>query len=203
MILPDNKTLKDVLSPENWSALQAYATKSQYPLSQTMMFNPAIVSTLITLTESKNLGVGDGVDVYFDKLARTDNKAIGELESSDDVLAYMQKFAQEDPNKIIESTLSDIETMPADLQQMIESWRSGDLDSLDKNFSERMRKETPFVYQSLLIDRNQKWLPQIKEMLKSSEIEMVLVGSLHLSGKDGLLAQLKKAGCSVKPFKKQ
>lgn len=200
MILPENKTLKDVLSPENWSALQAYATKTQYPLSQTMMFNPAMVSTLITLTESKKLGVGDGVDAYYDKLARTDNKAVGELESSDDVLAYMQKFAQEDPNKIIESTLSDIETMPDDLQQMIESWRSGDLDSLDKNFSERMRKETPLVYQSLMVERNQKWLPKIEEMLKTPEIEMVLVGSLHLSGEDGLLVQLKKSGYRVKSF---
>lgn len=200
MILPENKTLKEILSPENWSALQAYATKSQYPLSQTMMFNPAMVSMLITLTESKKLGVGEGVDAYYDKLARADSKAIGELESSDDVIVYMQKLAQEDPNKIIESTLSDIETLPTDLERMIENWKSGDIDNLDKNFSERMRKETPVVYQSLMVERNQKWLPKIEEMLKTPEIEMVLVGSLHLSGKDGLLVQLKKSGYRVKSF---
>jgi uncharacterized protein YbaP (TraB family) len=30
---------------------------------------------------------------------------------------------------------------------------------------------------------------------------MVLVGTLHLSGSDGLLAQLKKSGYQVKPYK--
>jgi uncharacterized protein YbaP (TraB family) len=200
MILPNNTTLKDILSSENWTALQAYAAKSQYPLSQTMMFNPAMVSILITLTESKKLGVGEGVDAYYDKAARTDNKAVGELESLDDVLDYMKKFGQEDPNKMIESILKDVETMPSDLESMIVSWKEGDLNALDKAFSERMRKETPEVYQSLIIERNRKWLPQIEAMLKTPETEMVLVGSLHLSGKDGLLSLLKNAGYKVKPY---
>jgi len=200
MILPNNTTLKDILSPENWSALQAYAEKSQYPLSQTMMFNPAMVSILITLNESKKLGVGEGADAYYDKAARADNKIIGELESLDDVLLYMKKFGQEEPNKIIASTLEDVTNMPADLEKMINSWKQGDLSGLDKMFSEKMRKETPAVYQSLIVERNQKWLPTIEAMLKTPETEMVMVGSLHLSGDDGLLAQLKKAGYKIKPY---
>lgn len=200
MILPNNTTLKDILSSENWSALQAYAEKSQYPLSQTMMFNPSMVSILITLNESKKLGVGEGADAYYDKAARADNKIIGELESLDDVLLYMKKFGQEEPNKIIASTLEDVTNMPADLEKMINSWKQGDLSGLDKMFSEKMRKETPAVYQSLIVERNQKWLPTIKAMLKTPETEMVMVGSLHLSGDDGLLAQLKKAGYKIKPY---
>lgn len=200
MTLPDNTTLKDVLSADNWAALQVYSVKNQYPLSQTMMFNPAMVSILITITESKKLGVGDGVDAIYDKSARADGKQIGELESGDDVIAYMKKFAEEDPNKIIESTLNDVETMPNELEKMITSWKQGDLDTLDKAFSERMRIETPMVYQSLLVERNEKWLPQIEQLLKTPEIEMVLVGSLHLSGSDGLLNKLKKAGYKVKPY---
>jgi uncharacterized protein YbaP (TraB family) len=200
MILPNNTTLKDVLNENVWAALQAYATKSQYPLSQTMMFNSAMVSILVVMGESKKMGVGEGIDVFYDKAARTENKFIGELENGDDVIAYMQKFAQEDANKIIESTLSDLEEMPSEFDKMIASWRSGDLNALDKEFSLRMRKETPLVYQALVVERNQKWLPQIEAMLATPEIEMVLVGSLHLSGSDGLLALLKKAGYKVKPY---
>jgi uncharacterized protein YbaP (TraB family) len=200
MILPNNTTLKDVLNENTWVALQAYAKKSQYPLSQTMMFNPAMASILMVMGESKKMGVGEGIDVLYDKTARTDNKFIGELESGDDVIAYMQKFAQEDANKIIESALSDVEAMPSEFDKMIASWRSGDLDMLDKEFSSRMRKETPLVYQALVVERNQKWLPQIEAMLTTPEVEMVLVGSLHLSGSDGLLALLKKSGYKVKPY---
>lgn len=200
MMLPNNTTLKDVLDADTWAALQSYFTKSQYPLSQTMMFNPAMVSILITLGESKKIGAGEGVDAFYDKAARTDNKTIGELESGDDVINYMKAFAQEDPNKIITSTLSDMENIAHDLDEMINAWKAGDLDLLDKELGEKMRKETPNAYQTLVTERNKKWLPQIEQMLKTPETEMVLVGSLHLTGDKGLLAMLKKDGYKVKSY---
>ena len=200
MMLPNNNTLKDVLNVDTWTALQVYSAKNQYPLSQTMMFNPAMISILITMSESKKIGVGEGVDAYYDKAARTDNKIVGELETSDDVIGYMKSFDQEDPNKIITSTLSDMENIANDLDKMIALWKAGDLNALDKELGEKMRKETPNAYQALVIGRNKKWLPQLEKMLKTPEVEMVLVGSLHLSGTDGLLVKLKKAGYKVKPY---
>jgi hypothetical protein len=201
MMLPNNGTLKDVLDADTWAALQVFSAKTQYPLSQTMMFNPAMTSILIAMTEAKKFGVADGIDAFYDKAARTDNKAIGELESADDVIAYMALFAQEDPNKIINSTLKDMESLQSQFETMVASWRSGDLDALDKEMGQKMKAETPNAYQALVVDRNKKWLPQVREMFKTPEVEMVLVGSLHLSGNDGLLAQLKKSGYQVKPYK--
>ncbi|RYY76971.1 MAG: TraB/GumN family protein [Gammaproteobacteria bacterium] len=199
MTLPNNTTLKDVLDTETWNALQAFCTKSEFPLNQTMMFNPAMIGILITLTESKKLGVNDGIDVYYDQLARGDNKNLGELETGDDVIGYMKSFSQEDPNKIIMSTLSDAEHLGDDLGEMIAAWKVGDLDKLQKELGDKMREETPNAYQSLVISRNKKWLPKIEAMFKTPETEMVLVGSLHLPGKDGLLTLLKNGGYKVKP----
>ncbi len=201
MMLPNNGTLKDVLNAETWAALQAFSAKSEFPLSQTMMFNPAMTSIIISMMEAKKLGVGEGIDAYYDKAARADNKVIGELETADDVIAYMQLFAQEDSNKIINSTLKDVEDLQRQFETMIASWRKGDLDALDKEMGQKMKVETPNAYQALVIDRNKKWIPQIEQMFKTPEVEMVLVGSLHLSGSDGLLAQLKKSGYKVKPYK--
>jgi uncharacterized protein YbaP (TraB family) len=201
MMLPNNGTLKDVLDADTWAALQAFSVKSQYPLSQTMMYNPAMTSILISMTEAKKFGVGDGIDAYYDKAARADNKVIGELESADDVIAYMQLFAQEDPNKIINSTLNDVEDLQSHFETMLASWKKGDLDALDKEMGQKMKAETPSAYQTLVVDRNKKWLPQLEQMFKTPDVEMVLVGSLHLSGSDGLLAQLKKSGYQVRPYK--
>lgn len=201
MMLPNNATLKDVLNADTWAALQAFSAKSQYPLSQTMMFNPAMTSILIAMTEAKKFGVGEGVDAYYDKAARADNKIIGELESTDDVIAYMQLFAQEDPNKIINSALKDAENLLNLFDVMVASWKKGDLETLDKEMGQKMKAETPNAYQVLLVDRNKKWLPKLEEMFKTPEVEMVLVGSLHLPGSDGLLAQLKESGYKVKPYR--
>ncbi|HOY21845.1 MAG TPA: TraB/GumN family protein [Cellvibrio sp.] len=201
MMLPNNTTLKDVLDADTWAALQAFSAKSQYPLSQTMMYNPAMTSILISMTEAKKFGAGDGIDAHYDKAARADNKIISELESADDVIAYMKLFAQEDPNKVINSTLKDAENLQGYFESMIASWKSGDLDALDKEMGQKMKAETPNAYQALVVNRNKKWFPQIEQMFKTPEVEMVLVGTLHLSGSDGLLAQLKKSGYQVKPYK--
>jgi uncharacterized protein YbaP (TraB family) len=53
------------------------------------------------------------------------------------------------------------------------------------------------MYQQLLVKRNQAWMPQIEAFLQTPETEMVLVGSAHLLGSDGLLIQLEKAGYTV------
>ncbi len=201
MMLPNNGTLKDVLDADTWSALQAFSAKSQYPLSQTMMYNPAMTSILISMTEAKKFGVGDGIDAYYDNAARADKKIIAELETADEVIAYMKLFSQEDPNKIINSTLKDAEGLQNLFETMVASWKKGDLDALDKEMGQKMKVETPNAYQALVIDRNKKWLPQLEQMFKTPDVEMVLVGSLHLSGSDGLLAQLKKSGYQVKPYK--
>jgi uncharacterized protein YbaP (TraB family) len=201
MMLPNNTTLKDVLDADTWAALQAFSEKHQYPLSQTMMFNPAMTSILITMTEVKKFGVGDGIDIFYDNIARADNKPVGELESGDDVIAYMKSFAQEDANKIINSTLKDMDNLQSYFDSMVASWKAGDLDALDKEMGQKMKKDTPNLYQVMVVDRNKKWLPKIEQMFKTPEVEMVMVGSLHLSGSDGLLVQLKKSGYQVKPYK--
>ena len=200
MTLPDNKSIKDVLSPDVWAELQNFSQKNKFPLNQFINFSPAMISILITITETKKMGVDDGIDAYYDKLARNDKKLIGEMESGDDVIGYMKNFSQEDPDKIIKSTLSDVENIHEDLKSMIMFWRTGDLDSLEHNMGEKMRKEMPGAYKSLVIDRNKKWLPKMEKMLATPEVEMVMVGSLHLPGKHGLLASLKKSGYNVKPY---
>lgn len=198
MILPNQQTLRDILEPETWAALQAYANQSQYPLSQTMMYSPAMHSMLIVLAESKKVGVGDGVDAFYYKKAREDKKIVDELESADMVITYMQGLNQEDPNQTIKNTLKDINELPTTLADMIAAWKKGDLNSLQKNMGEKLKEESVLAYNLLVVKRNQNWLPQIEAMLKTPETEFILVGSLHLSGPDGLLIALKKDGYKVR-----
>jgi uncharacterized protein YbaP (TraB family) len=53
----------------------------------------------------------------------------------------------------------------------------------------------------IVTDRNNKWMQKIEAMFATPEKEMVLVGSLHLVGDDGLLKQLRKKGYKIKPVK--
>jgi uncharacterized protein YbaP (TraB family) len=43
-------------------------------------------------------------------------------------------------------------------------------------------------------DRNQRWLPQIEQLLHGEGNCLVIVGALHLVGEGGLLELLRKDG---------
>ena len=81
---------------------------------------------------------------------------------------------------------------------MTRAWRAGDLETLERLSGVPMREQSPEFYQTLLVQRNEAWLPQIESMVASTEVELVLVGALHLAGEDGLLAMLTRRGYTVR-----
>jgi uncharacterized protein YbaP (TraB family) len=83
------------------------------------------------------------------------------------------------------------------MQDMINAWRSGDAEALSDLFVASMREEAPALYDSLLLSRNLRWLPEIEALLTDSPTEFVLVGAAHLVGEQGLLQLLASKGYAV------
>ena len=81
---------------------------------------------------------------------------------------------------------------------MKQAWRRGNLAQLKAVGITPFKNEFPDIYQTLIVDRNNAWLPKIEAMVKSREVEFVLVGALHLAGDDGLLALLVARGYRVR-----
>ncbi|WP_039915282.1 TraB/GumN family protein [Cellvibrio mixtus] len=196
------KNLAQDLQPELWQELQSYAAKNQFPLDQMSTFKAMFVSLTISIAEmqKRGYGLGQGVDMYFFQKANLHQKPIQELESIGDVLQHMKALTDLDANQVISSALRDVKKMDKALNVALKYWRVGELEKLDKELATDMRKETPEVYQRLLVDRNQEWLPKIETLITTKETELVLVGALHLSGDQGLLARLKARGYHIKPY---
>ena len=53
------------------------------------------------------------------------------------------------------------------------------------------------MYDELIVKRNNAWMPKIEAMLKTKQVEFILVGALHLAGEDGVLAKLASQGYSI------
>jgi len=66
-----------------------------------------------------------------------------------------------------------------------------------------MKKNMPSLYAALNTNRNKAWLPQIKSFLDDNQQDdaLVVVGSMHLLGNDGVVQLLKKEGYKVKRLK--
>ncbi len=201
LVYSKGDSLKNHLKPVTYKALTDYLTQANIPLETVAQFKPTLVMLTLMMTELQRLGMADsGVDVFFNRQAIADGKSLGQLESVEKQLEVLENMAKGREDELILSTLSDLKQLPTLMNDLKSAWRSGNINKLDEIGVMPMRKEFPALYQAVLVERNNSWLPQIEALLKTPETELILVGSLHLAGQDGLLAKLQRLGYKIEPF---
>jgi hypothetical protein len=95
---------------------------------------------------------------------------------------------------MLRSTLRDTDRAAVDLKAIIEAWKSGDEAALARLEIDLMRRETPELYQRLLVERNEAWAKRIAGMLQQPGTVFIAVGAAHLAGPDSVQAQLARDG---------
>jgi uncharacterized protein YbaP (TraB family) len=191
-------TLDQVLSPGVYSALSNHCQQLGLPLTLFNGVKPAMVVLTLTVLELQRLGVSTtGVDMYLADKAATLGKRQLSLETVDEQLNLILSMGEGSEDDFVMHSLREMKKTGTQMPELLDAWRSGDLETLETSFLEPMEVDYPELYQELVVDRNQAWLPQIESFLESAETEFVLVGALHLAGDDGLIAELKKRGHEV------
>ncbi len=199
--LPD-QSLKQAINKKTFNKLKKYLKDRNIPVEQFLSFKPAMVVLVITIIELKKMGMVDiGVDQYFFNKAKQAGKATVYLETVDEQLAFLHSMGQGKENEMIVSTIDDLSRIDVTMVEIKSAWLKGDENKMAKVTIAEMVRDYPDLYQMLLVKRNNNWMPRIKRMLRDKKVEMVLVGALHLAGKDGLLQQLRNNGYHVKKFK--
>jgi hypothetical protein len=98
--------------------------------------------------------------------------------------------------QMLRSTLAGLEPNRGALAGIIAAWKRGDLATLERSLLSEF-DGFPAAYQSLLVERNRNWLPQLDACLARRSPCLVVVGAAHLVGPDGLLALLQRKGYRV------
>ena len=197
-LLPQGQTIRDHLSKDTYQQLTDYLKKNQLPIQQFSTLRPSILAITLTMLEMQKMGVGDqGVDEHFYTKAKREGKTVQALESIQQQIDFIAQMGIGVEDEMIRQTLADITTLQTEFNAMIKSWRNGDRAQLAELFVTPMREQFEPVYQQLLVQRNQNWMPKIHQYLKTPETELILVGSAHLLGPDGLLQQLEKSGYRI------
>ncbi|MFT6268721.1 MAG: hypothetical protein ACJAVV_001536 [Alphaproteobacteria bacterium] len=197
ILYKDGKTLQSGLDAVTYARLVAYAKSRQLDPMQLNVLNPTGIMLTITIMEYQARGfVAEGVDKFYFERAQEDNKTIGWFETPDEQLAVIDGFDNDDPNSLINYTLDEINNIDGIVKGLHNSWRNGDMDGLVKLGIDSFA-DYPDIYELVLVDRNNSWMQKIEAMFGDKGTEFVLVGALHLPGKDGVLTQLEKKGYTV------
>jgi len=201
MMYNNGQSLKSVLSRRTYQQLKGHVSALGADLAMFELFKPgALVSMLAMLEAQKAQLSGEGVDVYFNKKAVADNKAISYLESVEFQMNMLANMGKGHEDKFIKSNLKQMKDFKAMFIKLIAAWRRGDTAKLTKLAIEPMQDD-PKSMKTMLTDRNRNWLPLIEGMFadngKHIDKEFVLVGVAHLVGEGNVLALLKRKGYRV------
>lgn len=200
-IYPGDSTIKDVLSEEIYNMLEAECVGSGLPFEQIQKIRPSVLIMTLVAIQYQKLGINaPGVDAHFSRRGIEDGKEARFLETGDEQVNLLVNMGKGHEDEFVLQSIEDLKKVETQMLVMIDSWRNGQTKESEKEL-EDMKTDYPELYQDLLVQRNNAWMPQVEKLFETGDIELILVGALHLHGEDGLLAQLKKKGYRVKQLK--
>jgi uncharacterized protein YbaP (TraB family) len=194
----DGRTLKDVLDTQAYAALETYTAGVGMQLMMLEQFKPGMIVSTLQVLEFQRMGfTPQGVDAFFNTQALTDGKSVGALETLDEQIGFLAAMGEGNESEFIMMSLEDLDSTAKLMDEMIGAWRVGDSEALQTLFVDDMLERAPAVYDSLLRQRNLRWVPQIEAMFNDPDTEFVLVGAAHLVGADGLVELLRARGYDI------
>lgn len=197
----DGRTLSQVLPADLRERLNRVLAKNGRAMSQVDKLEPWFVNLSLVLGVSQSLGFSPqlGLDQYLMRQAAEAGKSTGGLETMDRQLDVMDASPLSEQVTGLREFLDKPDEVPGMLEDLHGAWRNADVAELDKKARLEMKEKTPETYRQVNIERNEAWMPQLQKLLDESKKgdTLVVVGSVHLLGDDGLIERLRSKGYKV------
>ena len=196
----DGQTLRGVLSPDDEAMIEASLLSIGVPIDAFNSFEPWMVA--ISLSSMKLLAEGydlnAGVESVVEEAGLASAKSFEYMEEISDQADAFDLLALETQISYLYETAVLLDESPRMLDNLVEEWADGDVAGLGALVaSPDSLGGGEEVYQSLLVNRNKKWLPKIEAMLDEPGTIFVAVGSGHLAGPDSVITALRDKGYTV------
>jgi uncharacterized protein YbaP (TraB family) len=194
-VLPEGKTLPDVLGQQRYGRAGALAHEVGIELSTFDGFAPWFAAEAISQLQLTQLGFQPeaGVEMYFMERARTDGKSVAGLETVHDQISLFQNMPLDTQAEYLISSLEQAHDLPKEVDSMVQAWQRGDTRWFANQLQSELGRD-PRLYESVLAARNRKWVPKIEALLNDDKNYLVIVGTGHLVGQGNVIELLKKDG---------
>ena len=196
--LPEGQTLAAVLGPEEYRRFSSHVSALGLDPELFSGFQPWFAALTLQQVELAHEGfeTGAGVDEQFAQRAAADHKPIIGLETVDEQLGIFAHLSLDEQRRFLRYALDDADDTAHSADAVIAAWRAGDVRELERLLGESA-SEYPELFRMLTTDRNRRWLPTLTQLLHEPKDYLVIVGALHLVGRDGLVQLLQQSGFAV------
>ena len=194
----DGETLENQMGPAAWSKAQRLAARIEIPLDNMTVSKPWLAAMSIEIILMRRMGfdASQGIESHLTSKALRDNKEVLGLETERqqiEILAGLSPAAQRDMLLQILEEGHELEDM---LDELIDAWRIGDISFMESAMLDDMSGYRE-LYAALVVNRNRNWIGQIEPLLNDDDDYLIVVGALHLIGRDGVPELLRARGHDV------
>lgn len=197
-MLPAGQTLEQQLGKPIYGRLVTRARDVGIDPALLNRFRPWFAAmTLVQLQLMKmGLAPSSGIEQRFTSRALADRKPIHGLETLREQLGMLAALPDRQQREFLLYSIDDADRMAKEIDELLSAWRRGDSVALAQLLAEGF-EEYPDLYRPLTIDRNRRWVGQVEALLDERENYLVVVGTLHLVGKDSLIELLERKGHKI------
>ncbi len=196
----DGRRLQDDLPPAQWAALQEYAAAHGMPVEALAGYEVWFVGLSVSLAEMAAQGLDPslGLDQHFMREAARTGKPTGGLETAAEQIALLDGMSLEEQRQMLAEALDDAKDGNPQTRALHDAWRAGDARRLWSEMALDMKRQYPALYRNINVARNDRWVPKLEAYLQPGQgATLVVVGSLHLLGEDGVVEKLRARGYQV------
>lgn len=215
MLLPEGKTLKTVLTADQYKRLDTVVTglmgvgfSNPMVEQQLSLLSPAALLTQLTMLQYLKAHMGEfdptnTIDQYFQTQAKSKNKLVGGLETvafEADVL-----FGTPLDRQVVQLDcfLGNLEYYAQLTERMAKAYYAQDVNALADVMNEKLSATcdaTPEENDILINNRNKDWAKKMPAIMSTAPT-LFVVGAGHLPGDKGVLKLLQNAGYTVEAVK--
>lgn len=206
MYMKDNKTLRDLLSDEEYGKVNAHFQEMGLPLAFLERIKPMFLSMMAGGGEEMMGFSLDGssessmvsYEMKLMDMAKTQEKEISGLETMEFQMSLFDSIPYDAQAKMLLTSIEseDSEEGSSQMEEMVKLYKSQDIQGM-----QNIMKDEPDAlggYEELLLQkRNRNWIPIMKEMMTVKPV-FFAVGAGHLGGEEGVISLLREAGYEVK-----
>lgn len=187
------------LSPADAERLRAACARVAVPPTLIAAMRPWLAEVTLSLAQDAQAGgaADEGVDQQLSDhvAASVPRRAFETPRQQIDFLAAAPMAEQ---LTSLDETIDEITDDPDLFQRVVNSWLKGDVAALRRDALEPLIKSSPAMYRRLITDRNRRWAAVLARRLKTGDgVIVVVVGTAHLIGPQGVPALLRQRGFDV------
>lgn len=197
----DGRTLRDALNPEVEAIVESALDSVGMPMDAFNAMEPWMTAANLGVMKLQADGYdpNSGVESVLEEEAKRAGKSFGYLEQASDQADAFDLLPEDVQIDFLYETALMLDESPTMLDQLVEEWADGDVAGLGALVAnpEAAGLTNNQVYESLLVNRNRNWIPEITAMLDEPGTVFIAVGAAHLVGEDSVIKMLRDEGFQI------